>query len=238
MEIIRNRPTLDGKLSANSFLSPCSTNGPKSDKKLSANSFLSLCSTTAPCQTGNYPRTVSCRHAPPLPHAGQETIREQFPVAMLHHCPMPHRKLSANSFLPLCSATVPRRMGNYPRTVSCRYAPLLPHAGWETFRKQFPVTMLHHCPTTHRKLSASSFLSPCSTTAPRRTGNYPRAVSCRYAPPLPHAGWETIRQQFPVTMLHHCPMLHRKLFASSFLSSCSATAPCRMANHRKKTVKK
>ena len=157
---------------------------------------------------------------------------------MLHHCPMPNRKLSANSFLPPCPTTTSCWTGNYPRTVSCCYAPPLSHAGWETIREQFPAAMLHYCPMPDGKPFANSFLSPCSTTAPRRTGNYPRAVSCRYAPPLPHAGWETIRQQFPVTMLHHCPMLHRKLFASSFLSSCSATAPRRMANHRKKTVKK
>ena len=164
------------------------------DGKLSANSFLSLCSTTAPRRTRNYSRTVSCRHAPPLPHAGQETIREQFPVAMLHHCPMPHRKLSANSFLPLCSATAPCRMGNYPPTVSFRYESRCSQVGQETFRKQFPVAMLHHCPMPHRKLSANSFLSLCSTTAPRRTGNFSQTVSCRHAPPLFHAGRETIRQ--------------------------------------------
>ena len=205
MEIIRNRPTLDGKLSANSFLSPCSTNGPKSDKKLSANSFLSLCSTTAPCQTGNYPRTVSCRHAPPLPHAGQETIREQFPVAMLRHCPTPDGKLSANSFLPLCSTTAPCRMGNLSQTVSCHHAPPLPHDAQETIREQFPVAMLHHCPMPDGKLSANSFLSLCSTTAPCCTGNFSQAASYHHAPPLPHAAQETFRKQLPIIMLRHCP---------------------------------
>ena len=178
---------------------------PTPDGELSANSFLPPCSSIVSCWTRNYPPIVSCRHAPLLPHAGWETIREQFPVAMLNHCPMPHRKLSANSFLPLCSATVPRRMGNYPRTVSCRYAPLLPHAGWETFRKQFPVAMLHHCPTPNGKPSANSFLPLCSTTAPCRMGNYPPIVSCRYAPPMPHAAQETFRKQFPAAMLRHCP---------------------------------
>ena len=151
MEIIRNRPTPDGKLSANSFLPPCSTNGPKSDRKLSANSFLSLCSTTAPRRMGNYLQTVSYCHAPPLPHAKQETIREQFPVAMLHHCPTPNRKLFANSFLPPCSSIVSCRTRNYPPIVFCRHTPPLPHAGWETIRKQFPAAMLHHCPTPNGK---------------------------------------------------------------------------------------
>ena len=156
---------------------------------------------------------------------GQETIREQFPVAMLHHCPTPDGKLSANSFLPPCSSIVscwtrnyppivscrhappmvPSRTGNYPRTVSCRYAPPMPHAAQETFREQFPAAMFHHCPMPDGKLSANSFLPPCSTTAPCRMGNYQQAVSCRHAPPLPHAGWEAISKQFPAAMLRHCP---------------------------------
>ena len=248
------------------------------DRKPFANSFLPPCSANVPRRMGNYPQTVSCRHAPPMPHAGQETIRKQFPAAMLLHCFMPDEKLSANSFLLPCSTNAPRRTGNYPRAVSCRYAPLLPHAGWETIREQFPsamlhqwsqvgretireqfpVAMLHHCPTPDGKLFANSFLSLCSTTAPcqtgnyppivscrhapplplRRTRNYPPIVSCRLAPPLPHAEQETIREQFPVTMLHHCPMPDGKLSANSFLPPCSATAPRRMGNHRKKTVKK
>ncbi len=177
---------------------------------------------------------------------------------MLRQCPMPDRKLFANSFLPPCSTTVPRRMGNYPQTVSFRYESHCSQVGQETFRKQFPsamlhqwsqvgqetireqfpVTMLHHCLMPNKKLSVNSLLSPCSTTAPCRTRNYPPIVSCRHAPPLSHAGQETISEQFPAAMLHHCPMPHRKLFASSFLSSCSATAPHRMGSHRKKTVKK
>ena len=144
---------------------------------------------------GNYPPIVSCRHAPPLPHAGWETIRQQFPAAMLRHCPMPDGKLSANSFLSPCSTNAPCRTRNYPQTVSCRYAPPMPHAEQETFRKQFPDAMLLHCFMPDEKLSANSFLSPCSTNAPCRTGNFSQVVSCRHAPPLPHAGWETIEKR-------------------------------------------
>ena len=180
---------------------------------------------------GNLSRTVSCHYAPPMPHAKQETIREQFPVAMLHHYPMPNRKLFANSFLPLCSTTAPCRMGNYPPIVSCRHAPPMPHAAQETFRKQFPAAMLRHCFMPDEKLSANSFLPPCSATAPRRIGNYPPIVSCRHAPPLPHDAHETIREQFPAAMLHQCPMPHRKLFANSFLPPCSSIVSCRTRNY-------
>ena len=168
-------------------------------------------------------------------HAEQETIRKQFPVAMLHQCPTPDGKLSANSFLPPCSSIVscwtrnyppivscrhappmvPSRTGNFSQVVSHHHAPPLSHAAL-SFRaqrsgaekspaEQFSAAMLHQCPMPHRKLSANSFLPLCSTTAPCQTGNYPRTVSCRYAPPLPHAGWETIRKQFPAAMLRHCP---------------------------------
>jgi len=125
-------------------------------RNLRPSSFLPPCSTTAPCRMGNYPPIVSCRHAPPM---------------------------------------VPSRTGNYPQTVSCHYAPPLFHAGQETFRNQFPAAMLRQCPMPDRKLFANSFLPPCSTTAPRRTRNYPPIVSCRHAPPLPHAGWETIEKR-------------------------------------------
>ena len=144
---------------------------------------------------------------------------------MLLHCFMPDRKPFANSFLPLCSANVPCRTGNFSPIVSCRHAPPLSRAGWETIRKQFPAAMLLHCFMLDEKLSSNSFLPPCSATAPRRMGNYSQTVSCHYAPLLPHAGWETIREQFPVTMFHHCPMPNRKLSANSFLSLCSTTAP-------------
>lgn len=185
MEIIRNRPTLKGKLSQTVS---CRYSPPM-----------------VPYRLKNYPQTVSCHYAPPLFHAGQETFRNQFPAAMLRQCPMPDRKLFANSFLPPCSTTVPRRMRNYPQTVSFRYESHCSQVGQETFRKQFPSAMLRQCPTPEGKLSVNSFLSPCSTTAPCRTGNYPRTVSCRYAPPLPHAEQETFRNQFPTAMLHHCP---------------------------------
>ena len=163
---------------------------------------------------------------------------------MLHHCPMPHRKLFASSFLPSCSATVPRRpvissaakrsREISGRVVSCRHVPLLPHAGWETIRKQFPSVMNHIAPKSDRKLFANSFLPPCSANVPRRMGNYPRTVSCRYAPPMPHAAQETIREQFPAAMLRHCPTPDGKLFANSFLSLCSTTAPCLIGNHKKR----
>lgn len=148
-----------------------------------------------PYRLKNYPQTVSCHYAPPLFHAGQETFRNQFPAAMLRQCPMPDRKLFANSFLPPCSTTVPRRMGNYPQTVSFRYESHCSQVGQETFREQFPVVMLHHCPMPNRKLFATSFLPPCSTNAPCRTGNFSQAVSYHHAPPLPHAGWETIEKR-------------------------------------------
>ena len=154
---------------------------------------------------GNLSQTVSYCHAPPLPHAKQETIREQFPVAMLHHCPTPNRKLFASSFPSSCSATVPRRpvisstakrsREISGRTVFCRHAPPMPHAAQETFRKQFPAAMLLHCFMPDEKLSANSFLPPYFTTAPCRTGNFSQAVSYHHAPPLPHAGWETIEKR-------------------------------------------
>ena len=164
------------------------------DRKPFATSFLPLCSANVPCRTGNFSPIVSCRHAPPLSRAGWETIRKQFPFVMNHIAPKSDRKLFANSFLPPCSTNVPRRMGNYPQTVSFRYESHCSQVGQETFRKQFPSAMLHQCPTPDGKLSANSFLPLCSTTAPCQTGNYPRTVSCRHAPPLFHAERETIRQ--------------------------------------------
>ena len=167
---------------------------------------------------------------------------------MLLHCFMPDRKPFATSFLPLCSANVPCRTGNFSPIVSCRHAPPLSRAGWETIRKQFPFVMNHIAPKSDRKLFANSFLPPCSANVPRRMGNYPPIVFCRHAPPLPHAEQETFRKQLPIIMLHHCPTppCHferseaepRNLRPSSFLPPCSATAPRRVGNHRKKTVKK
>jgi hypothetical protein len=167
---------------------------PTPDRKLFANSFLPSCSATASRRIGNCLRIVSCRHAPPLLHAEQETFRKQFPAAMLRRCFMPNRKPFASSFLPPCSATASRRTGNLLRIVSRRYAPPLSHSGQETFRKQFPAAMLRRCPTPDRKLSANSFPPPCSATASRRIGNLSRIVSCRHAPPLSHAEQETFRE--------------------------------------------
>ena len=72
-----------------------------SDEKHFANSFLSVYYTIGPCRTGNFSQTVSCRNDSQSSHVGQETIRKQFPVAMIHNRPMSDRKLFANSFLPL-----------------------------------------------------------------------------------------------------------------------------------------
>ena len=139
-------------------------------RNLRPSSFLSLCSTTAPCRMGNYPPIVSCRYAPPLPHAAQETIREQFPAAMLLHCFMPDGKLSANSFLPPCSTTAPCRTRNYPPIVSCRHAPPLSHAEWETIKKDceemmtiFSQSFLFH---KAESITADSFLHWHSYSGP------------------------------------------------------------------------
>ena len=63
------------------------------DRKPFANSFLSVYYTIVPCRTGNFSQTVSCRNDSQSFHAGQETIRKQFPVAMLHNRLTPDRKL-------------------------------------------------------------------------------------------------------------------------------------------------
>ena len=130
---------------------------------------------------------------------------------MLRHCLTANRKLSANSFPPPCSATVPRRIGNLSRIVSYRHAPPLSHAGQETFRKQFPAAMLRRCLTPDRKPFAYSFLPSCSAAVPRLIGNLSQAVSCRHALPLSHAEQETFRKQFPAAMLRRCLTPNRKL---------------------------
>ena len=161
MEIIRNRPTPDGKLSANSFLPLCSTTAPCRTRNYPPIVSCRHAPPMVPSRTGNYPRTVSCHYAPPLPHVKQETIRKQFPVAMLLHFFMPDRKPSANSFLTPCSATAPCRTGNFSQVVSYHHAPPLPHAAL-SFRaqrsgaekspaEQFPAAMLHHCPAPDGK---------------------------------------------------------------------------------------
>jgi len=72
-----------------------------------------------PCQTGNYSRKVSYGSDTQCAHDGQETIREKFPMEMIHNSvmtrqetirekfpmemvhsvPMTDRKLFAKSFL-------------------------------------------------------------------------------------------------------------------------------------------
>ena len=165
------------------------------DRKLFTTSFLPLCCTSVPCRTGNFSPPVSCQYAKLLSHAGQETFHHQFPTGMFHSCPMPDRKLFANSFLSVCSTSVPCRIGNYSQTVSCQYAKLLSHAGQETSHHQFPAAMLHFCPMPNRKLFITSFLPLCCTSVPCRIGNFSSPVSCRYAPPLRHAGQETSHTQ-------------------------------------------
>jgi hypothetical protein len=73
-------------------------NRPMSNRKLSANSFLSLCCTIGPCRTGNFSQTVSCRGYTQSFHAGQETIRKQFPAAVIRNRSMSDRKLLRKQF--------------------------------------------------------------------------------------------------------------------------------------------
>ena len=159
-----------------------------SNGKLFANSFLTLCFAIVSCRIGNLSRTVSCRGEAPPSHAGQETIREQFPTAMLCHRFMSNGKLFANSFLTLCFAIVSCRIGNLSQIVSCRDETLLSHAGWETIRQQFPVAMVRNRFTSDGKLFANSFLPLCFAIVSRRIGNLSQTVSCRYALPSFHVG--------------------------------------------------
>ena len=129
-----------------------------SDGKPFANSFLSLCCTIASRRTGNLSLIVSCRNDSQSSHVGQETIRKQFPIAMLHNHLTPDRKPFANSFLSLCCTIVSRRTGNLSLIVSCRNDSQSSHVGQETIRKQFPIAMLHNHLTPDRKPFANSFL--------------------------------------------------------------------------------
>ena len=95
---------------------------------------------------------------------------------------------------------------------------LLIHDGWENISSQFPVAMIRHRFTSSRKPYANSFLSSCFDIVSCRIGNYTRKVSCRDETLLSHAGWETIREKFPVVMKPYCPMPDGKLYAKSFLS--------------------
>ena len=150
-----------------------------SDGKHFANSFLPLCCTIVSRRTGNLSLIVSCRYDTQSFHAGQETIRKQFPAAVirnrhmtnrkpfansflplcLHNRPMPNRKLYANSFLPLCYTIGPCRTGNLSLIVSCRCTIQSSHVEQETIRKQFPAAMLRNRSMPNRKLFANSFLS-------------------------------------------------------------------------------
>ena len=152
-----------------------------SDRKHFANSFLSVYYTIVPCRTGNFSQTVSCRYDSQSFHVGQETIRKQFPVAMIRNRSMSDRKPFANSFLSLCCTIVSRRIGNFSQTVSCRGYTQSFHAGQETVRKQFPAAMIRNRSMPDRKLFANSFLSLCCTIVSRRTGNLSLIVSCRCA---------------------------------------------------------
>ena len=133
------------------------------DRKPFANSFLSVYYTIVSCRTGNYTQTVSCRYDTQSFHAGQETIRKQFPAAVIRNRHMTNRKPFANSFLPLCCTIVSRRIGNFyansflsrlyaivpcrtgnlSQTVSCRGYTQSFYARQETFRKQLPAVMNH-----------------------------------------------------------------------------------------------
>ena len=153
----------------------------------------------------------------PLIHDGWENISSQFPVATIRHRFTSSRKPYANSFLPSCFDIVSCRIGNYTRKVSCRDETLLSHAGWETICQQFPVVMKLYCPMSDGKLFSNSFLLRWYGIVSCRTGNYSPTVSCRDETLLSHAGWETIRQQFPAAMIRYRFMSDGKLFANSFL---------------------
>ena len=129
-----------------------------SSRKPYANSFLSSCFDIVSCRIGNYTRKVSFRDETLLSHAGWETIRQQFPAAMIRHRFTSDGKPYANSFLPSCFDIVSCRIGNYTRKVSCRDETLLSHVEWETIRQQFPAAMIRHRFISDGKLFASSFL--------------------------------------------------------------------------------
>ena len=129
------------------------------NRKLYANSFLSVYYTIVPCRTGNFSQTVSCRNDSQSSHVGQETIRKQFPAAVIRNRSMPDRKPFANSFLSVYYTIVSCRTGNYTQAVSCRYDTQSSHAEQETFRKQFPAAVIRNRHMTNEKLFANSFLS-------------------------------------------------------------------------------
>ena len=167
-------------------------------------------------------------------HAGQETLRKQFPVGKKHSGAASSRKPFANSFLPVRNATVPSRAGNHTRKASCRQETQWSHVEQETLRKQFPVGKKHNGATSSRKLYAKSFLSARNTVEPRRAGNLSQTVSCRQETQWSHAEQETFRKQFPAGKKHNGATSSRKPFANSFLSARNTVEPSRVGNHTRK----
>ena len=104
-----------------------------SDRKLFANSFLLRWYAIVSCRTGNYSPTVSCGDGTQSFHVGWETIRQQFPVAMIRHRFTSSRKPYANSFLSSCFAIASCRIGNPSPTVSCCDGTQSFHFGRGTF---------------------------------------------------------------------------------------------------------
>ena len=193
-------------------------------RKLFAKGFLSA---LAPCcclPTGNCSPIVSC---PPWLHGvsyPQETVREGFPIRLGSMVFFTDRKLFAKGFL---SDLIPQCFlptGNCSRKVS--YSPWL-HAvscPQETVRVWFPVRLGSMVFFTDRKLFAYGFLSDLIPWRFLPTGNCCRRVS--------HSAWlhavacpqETVGERFPVRLGSMVLLVHRKLFAYSFLS---ALAPWR-----------
>ena len=59
------------------------------------------------------------------------------------------RNLRSNSFLSIWHTLVLRRTGNYSQIVSYSDESHQPHVEQETFRKQFPIGMIHIAATSH-----------------------------------------------------------------------------------------
>ena len=113
-----------------------------------------------PCQTGNYSRKVSYGNGTQCAHDGQETIREGFPMEMIHNSvmtkqetirekfpmemirngSMPDRKLFAKSFLWKWYTVCPCRTGNCPQ--------------------KFPMEMIHN--------STMPDWKPCKAKEPQK----------------------------------------------------------------------
>ena len=150
------------------------------------------------CRTGNYLRKVSYGDDTQWFHAGQETIREKFPVEMIHNGVMTRQETIREG--------VPMEM---------IHNSFMPRQ--ETIREKFPMEMVHSVPMTGRKLFAKGFLWKWYTVCPRRTGNYSRRVSYGDDTQWFHARQETIREKFPMEVIRSVPTTDRKLFAKGFL---------------------